>query len=167
MKFAGFLPAFAVNKNQLSGLCFPFFPQWGHNGRLLPFLRTRKHPVPPPAQTPPVPLPLVPPPPLLVPAFAAVVTAANTFAISFFTSVMSCWQKLFILFVASVLLGVLLADLVVTANADSLSVVRRANVSSRMEMYVSLSLPMKPALLVGGPAYAALSYSFAMACNQL
>ncbi len=80
---------------------------------------------------------------------------------------MSCWQNLFIVFVASVLLGVLLADLVVTANANSRSVVRRANVSLRMEMYVLLSLAMKLELLVGGPVYAALLYSFAMACNQL
>jgi hypothetical protein len=80
---------------------------------------------------------------------------------------MSCCQKLFIVFVASVLLGVLLADLVVTANADSRSVVRRANVSLRTKMYVSLSLPMEPVPLVGGLAYAALLYSFAMACDQL
>ncbi len=80
---------------------------------------------------------------------------------------MSCWQKLFIMLVASVLLGVLLADLVVTENANSCSVVRHANVSSRAEMYVSSLVPMKPAALVGGPAYATLLYSFAMACNQL
>jgi hypothetical protein len=41
MKFSGFLPMFAGNKKQLSGLCFPFFLQWGHSGRLLPFLRPR------------------------------------------------------------------------------------------------------------------------------
>ncbi len=80
---------------------------------------------------------------------------------------MSCWQNFFIVFVASVLLGVLLAALLVTANADSCSIVRRANVSLRTEMYVSSSLAMEPVLLVGGPAYAALLYSFPMACNQL
>jgi hypothetical protein len=31
---------------------------------------------------------------LPVPAFAAVVATANTFVISFFISVMSCWQKI-------------------------------------------------------------------------
>jgi hypothetical protein len=102
-----------------------------------------------------------------VPAFAAVVAAANTFAISFFISVMSCWQNSFITFVASVLVRALLADLVVTANADSCSIVRHANVSLRMEMYVSLLLVMEPVMLVGGPAYAVLWYLFAMACNQL
>jgi hypothetical protein len=66
---------------------------------------------------------------------------------------------LFIVFVASVLLGVLSASLVVTANANSRSVVRCANVSSRVEMYVSSSMPMELAALVGGLAYAALSYS--------
>jgi hypothetical protein len=66
---------------------------------------------------------------------------------------------------ASVLLGVLLADLAVIANADSCSVMRHANVSSRAEMYVSLSVPMELAPLVGGPAFATLSYSFAMACD--
>jgi hypothetical protein len=80
---------------------------------------------------------------------------------------MSCWQNSFIVFVASVSLGVLLADLVITANADSRSVERHVNVSLRTEMYVSLSLPMEPALLVDGPAYAALLYSFVMACDQL
>ena len=63
------------------------------------------------------------------------------------------------------MLGVLSADLVVTANTDSYSVVRRINVSLRTEMYVSLLLPMEPVPLVGGPAYAALLYSFVMACN--
>ncbi len=80
---------------------------------------------------------------------------------------MSFWQNLFIVFVASVLLGVLLADLVVTANANSRSIARRANVSSRTVMYVLSSLPMELVPLVGGPAYATLSSSFAMACNQL
>jgi hypothetical protein len=140
MKFSGFFPAFSGNKKQSSGLCFPFFPQWGHSGRSLPFLRPRKRPMPPPAPTPPVPPPPMPPPLLPVHAFAAAVAAANTFAISFFISVISCWQKLFIVFVASVLRGVLLADLVVTANANSRSIMRHANVSLRTEMYVSLSL---------------------------
>ncbi len=80
---------------------------------------------------------------------------------------MSCWPKLFIVFMVSILLGVLLADLVVIANTDSCSVIRCANVSSRAEMYPSLLVPMKLAGLVGGPAYDALLYSFAMACNQL
>ncbi len=71
------------------------------------------------------------------------------------------------MFVAIVLLGVLLADLVVTANANSCSVMRRANISSRMEMYVSLSLLMEPVLLVVSSAYAVLWYSFSMACDQL
>ncbi len=70
---------------------------------------------------------------------------------------MSCWQKLFIVLVASILLGVLLADLVVTANANSRSVVRHTNVSLRTEVYVSLLLLMELAPLVGGPAYAMLS----------
>ncbi len=48
---------------------------------------------------------------------------------------MSCWQKLFIVLVVGMSLAVLLADLVVTASADSCSLVRRANVSSRVEMY--------------------------------
>jgi hypothetical protein len=78
---------------------------------------------------------------------------------------MSCWQKMFIVFVARVLLRVLLAALMATANANSRSVVRHAYVSSRAEMYVSLSVPTEPVALVGGLAYAALSYSFAMACN--
>jgi hypothetical protein len=101
---------------------------------------------------------------LPVPAFAAVLATANTFAISFFI----CYElleKKTIMFVASILLGVLLADLVVTENANSHSVVRHANVSSRTEMYVSSLLPMEPAPLVGGPACAVLLYSFAMACN--
>jgi hypothetical protein len=72
---------------------------------------------------------------LPVPVFAAVVAAANTFLISFFISLMSCWQKLFIVLVVGMSLAVLLADLVVTASADSCSLVRRANVSSRVEMY--------------------------------
>jgi hypothetical protein len=69
--------------------------------------------------------------------------------------------------VVSVLLEVLLADLVVTANADSRFVVRRANISLRREMYASLLAPMEPVVLVGGPAYAALLYVFVIACNQL
>jgi hypothetical protein len=135
MKFAGFLPTFAGNAKQLSGLCIPFFPQWGHSGRMLPFLRPRLHPVSSHAPTPLVPALPVPPPPLLVPIFAAVVATANTFCISFFIFVMSCWQKLFIVLVVSILLEVLSADLVVTANADSCSVVRRTTISSRAEMY--------------------------------
>ncbi len=70
---------------------------------------------------------------------------------------------MFTVFVASILLGVLLADLVVTANTNSRSIVRHTNISSRTEMYVSLSLLIEPALLVGGPAYAALLSSIAMA----
>ncbi len=167
MKFAGFLPAFAGNAKQLPGLCFPFFPQWGHSERLLPFLRPCLRLVSPPVPTPPVSLPPVPPPLLLVPVFAAVVAAANTLSISFFISVMSCWQKSFIMLVVSALLEVLLADLVVTANTNSRSVVRCANVSSRAEMYALLSVLMELAVLVGGPAYAPLSYAFAIACNQL
>ena len=31
MKFAGFLAAFASNVKQSSGLCVPFFLQWGHS----------------------------------------------------------------------------------------------------------------------------------------
>ncbi len=82
---------------------------------------------------------------------------------------MSCWQKLFIVLVVSVSLEVFSADLVVvvTANANSPSIVRRTNVSLRAEMYALLSVPMELAVLVGGPAYAALSYPFAIACNQL
>ncbi len=80
---------------------------------------------------------------------------------------MSRRQKSFFKLVASILIGVLLAALVVTANADSCSVMRHANISLRAGMYVSLLVLMKPELLVGGPAYVALSFSFTMACNRV